>query len=49
MRGSLKVEGYKYDIKEFQGVFRKTKGDLWVDRAGRDLRLLFRIERRARS
>jgi hypothetical protein len=49
MRGSLKVEGYGYDIKEFQGVFHKTAGGPWVDRAGRDLRRRSQIGRRARS
>jgi hypothetical protein len=49
MRGSLKVEGYEYDIKEFQGVFYKTVGGLWVDRAGRDLRRRSHIKRRAQS
>jgi hypothetical protein len=34
MRGPLKVEGYSCGIKETQGVFRKTVGDLLVDRAG---------------
>jgi hypothetical protein len=38
MRGYLKVEGYGCSIKESQGVFRKTAGGLWMDRAGRDLR-----------
>jgi hypothetical protein len=49
MKGFLYVEGYGYDIKEFQGVFCKTAGGLWVDRAGRNLRRQSQIGRRARS
>jgi hypothetical protein len=49
MRGSLKVEGYGCDTKEFQGVFHKTAGGLWVDGARCELRRRSQIGRRARS
>jgi hypothetical protein len=49
MRGSLKVEGFGYDIKEFQGFSTKTASGHWVDRAGRDLRRRSQIGRWARS